>query len=180
MLFGLDVLHGFRTQLPVPLGEAATFNPRLARLAAERSAREASYIGVQWTYAPMADMSRDTAGAASSRASARILISGRCCGGAGQGFSGRRPRHRAEALRRLRRSQGGRDYDLTNIPPAELRDIYLPPFRAALQAGSVSLMAAFNALNGMPATANRWLLTEVLRNEWGFDGFVTSDWARHR
>jgi beta-glucosidase len=178
LLFGLDVLHGFRTQFPIPLGEAAAFNPRLSRLAAEWSAREASYVGVQWTFAPMADLSRDirwgrtVEGFGEDPYLGSVLTAARV-----EGFRAGGLATAAKHFAGYGAAQGGRDYDTTLIPPAELRDIYLPPFRAALDAGSISLMAAFNALNGVPATANPWLLTDLLRAEWGFDGFVTSDWA---
>lgn len=178
ILFGLDVLHGFRTTFPVPLGEAAAFNPALSRLAAEWMAREAAYIGVQWTYAPMADLSRDirwgriVEGFGEDPYLGSVLTAAR--------VEGLRAGGLAAAVKHFAgygAPMGGRDYDTTHIPEAELRDIYLPPFRAAIEAGAVSIMSAFNALNGVPSTANRWLLTDVLRKEWGFDGFVTSDWA---
>ena len=178
LIFGLDVLHGFRTVFPMPLAETATFNPALARTAAEWSAREAAYVGVQWTYAPMADIARDPRwgriieGAGEDPWLGRVFTAARVeglhAGGLATGvkhFAG----YGAAA--------GGRDYDSTDIPPAELRDVFLPPFRAAVEAGSETVMSAFNALNGLPATASPWLLTGILRHEWDFDGFVVSDWA---
>jgi beta-glucosidase len=178
LIFGLDILHGFRTIFPVPLAETATFNPGLARLAAEWSAREAAYVGVQWTYAPMADISRDprwgriVEGAGEDPYLARVFTAARVeglhAGGLATGV-----KHFAG----YGAASGGRDYDATDIPPAELRDTFLPPFRAAVEAGSETVMSAFNALNGLPATANPWLLTGVLRHEWGFTGFVVSDWG---
>src|SRR5215208_1715215 len=168
LIFGLDVPHGFRTIFPMPL----------ARMAAESSAREAAYVGVQWTYAPMADIARDPRwgriieGAGEDPYLARVFTAARVeglhAGGLATGvkhFAG----YGAAA--------GGRDYDATDIPPAEFRDVFLPPFRAAVEAGTDTVMSAFNALNGVPATANPWLLTGILRNEWGFSGFVVSDWA---
>ena len=177
-LFGLDVLHGFRTQFPLPLGEAAAFNPRLSRLAAEWAAKEAAYVGVNWTFAPMADLSRDSRwgriveGFGEDPHLGSVLTAARV-EGFRQGGLAAATKHFAG----YGAPQGGRDYDTTYIPPAEMYDTYLPPFRAAVKAGSASFMAAFNALNGMPSTANPWLLTDVLRDQWGFDGFVTSDWA---
>jgi beta-glucosidase len=177
-IFGLDVLHGFRTQFPIPLGEAAAFNPDLSRLASEWAAREASYVGVQWTFAPMADLSRDSRwgrmveGFGEDPHLGAVLTAARV-----EGF---RKGGLATAVKHFAgygAPQGGRDYDTTYIPPAEMYDTYLPPFRAAVKAGTVSFMAAFNALNGTPSTASPWLQTEVLRDQWGFDGFVTSDWA---
>ncbi|MCB8822994.1 glycoside hydrolase family 3 N-terminal domain-containing protein [Microvirga rosea] len=178
VLFGLDILHGFRTQFPIPLGEAAAFNPRLSRLASEWAAREASYIGVQWTFAPMADLSRDSRwgriveGFGEDPYLGSVLTAARV-----EGFSKGGLATATKHFAGYGAPQGGRDYDTTYIPPAEMYDTYLPPFRAAVEAGSVSFMAAFNALNGVPSTANAWLQTDVLRKRWGFDGFVTSDWA---
>lgn len=178
LIFGLDVLHGFRTTFPVPLAETATFNPRLARLAAEWAAREASYIGLQWTYAPMADVSRDprwgriVEGSGEDPHLGRVFAAARVEGlRAGGLMTG------AKHFAGYGAAAGGRDYDSTDIAPTELRDTFLPPFRAAIEAGSETVMSAFNALNGLPATANPWLLTHVLRKEWGFRGFVVSDWA---
>ncbi|WP_441998891.1 glycoside hydrolase family 3 N-terminal domain-containing protein [Microvirga sp. 2TAF3] len=177
-LFGLDILHGFRTQFPIPLGEAAAFNPHLSRLASEWAAREASYMGIQWTFAPMADLSRDSRwgriveGFGEDPYLGSVLTAARV-----EGFRKGGLATAAKHFAGYGAPQGGRDYDTTYIPPAEMYDTYLPPFRAAVEAGSVSFMAAFNALNGIPSTANPWLLTNVLRHQWGFDGFVTSDWA---
>ncbi|GEO12646.1 beta-glucosidase [Microvirga aerophila] len=177
-IFGLDVLHGFRTQYPIPLGEAAAFSPRISRLASEWAAKEAAYIGVQWTFAPMADLSRDSRwgriveGFGEDPHLGSVLTAARV-----EGFRQGGLATAAKHFAGYGAPQGGRDYDTTYIPPAEMYDTYLPPFRAAVKAGSASFMAAFNALNGVPSTANPWLLTDVLRNQWGFDGFVTSDWA---
>jgi beta-glucosidase len=178
LLFSLDVLHGFRTVYPVPLAETATFDPDLSRLASEWAAREAAYIGVQWTFAPMADVSRDprwgrmVEGSGEDPYLGRVFAAARVEGFRAGGLAAG-PKHFAGYGMVV----GGRDYDATDIPVTTLRDVVLPPFRAAIDAGSISLMSAFNALNGLPATANGWLLTDVLRGEWKFDGFVVSDWA---
>jgi len=178
LIFGLDILHGFRTSFPVPLAETATFNPGLARMAAEWSAREAAYIGLQWTYAPMADVSRDPRWGRIVEGSGEDPYLGRVFAAAR--VEGLRAGGLATGVKHFAgygAAAGGRDYDSTDIPPAELRDTFLPPFRAAIAAGSETVMSAFNALNGVPATANPWLLTGILRQEWGFRGFVVSDWA---
>jgi beta-glucosidase len=178
LLFSLDVLHGFRTVYPVPLAETATFDPALSRLASEWAAREAAYIGVQWTFAPMADISRDprwgriVEGSGEDPYVGRVFAAARVEGFRAGGLAAG-PKHFAGYGKVV----GGRDYDATEVPVTTLRDVVLPPFRAAIEASSISLMSAFNALNGLPATANRWLLTDVLRKEWKFDGFVVSDWA---
>ncbi|SCY25183.1 beta-glucosidase BglX [Microvirga guangxiensis] len=178
LLFGLDVLHGFRTQFPLPLGEAAAFNPRLSFLASEWGAKEASHVGVNWTFAPMADLSRDSRwgriveGFGEDPYLGSVLTAARVNGFRKGGLAATTKHFAGYGA-----PQGGRDYDTTYIPRAEMHDTYLPPFRAAVEAGSASFMAAFNALNGEPSTANAWLLTDVLRKQWGFDGFVTSDWV---
>jgi len=178
LLYGLDVLHGFRTQFPLPLGEAAAFNPRISSLASEWAAKEASYVGVNWTFAPMADLSRDSRwgriveGFGEDPYLGAVLTAARV-----EGFRKGGLAAAAKHFAGYGAPQGGRDYDTTYIPRAEMYDTYLPPFRAAVDAGTVSFMAAFNALNGEPSTANAWLLTDVLRKQWGFTGFVTSDWV---
>jgi beta-glucosidase len=178
LLFSLDVLHGFRTVYPVPLAETATFNPALSRLASEWAAREAAYIGVQWTFAPMADISRDPRWGRIVEGSGEDPYVGRVFAAARvEGFRAGGLATGAKHFAGYGMVIGGRDYDATEVPTTTLRDTVLPPFRAAVEAGSISLMSAFNALNGLPATANRWLLTDILRSEWKFDGFVVSDWA---
>ena len=177
-LFGLDILHGFRTIFPVPLGETATFSPSLARLAAQSAAREAAHVGVQWTYAPMADLSRDARWGRIVEGSGEDPYLGQVFAAARvEGFHAGGLATAAKHFAGYGAATGGRDYDATLIPPAELRDAYLPPFRAAIAAGSESIMSSFNTLNGVPSTANPWLLTGVLKREWGFRGFVVSDWA---
>jgi beta-glucosidase len=178
LLFSLDVLHGFRTIYPVPLAEAATFDPNLARLASEWGAREAAYIGLQWTFAPMADIARDARWGRIVEGSGEDPYLGRIFAAARvEGFRAGGLATGVKHFAGYGAVIGGRDYDATEIPITTLRDVILPPFRAAVEAGSVSVMGAFNALNGLPATANRWLLTHVLRKEWKFDGVVISDWA---
>ena len=178
LLVGLDVVHGYRTTFPVPLAEAATFDPKLASAASEQAGREAAAVGVNWTFAPMVDLARDprwgriVEGAGEDPYLGRVFAAARVAGFRAAGLA-----TSAKHFAGYGAAIGGRDYEGTEIPPAELRDAYLPPFRAAIKAGSEILMSALNALNGVPATANPWLLTQVLRKEWGFDGFVVSDWA---
>jgi beta-glucosidase len=178
VLFGLDILHGFRTMFPVPLAETATFDPALARLSATVAAREAAHIGVRWTYAPMADLSRDprwgrmVEGSGEDPYLAQMFTAARV-----QGFHDGGLATAVKHFAGYAAGLGGRDYDATEIPPATLRDLYLPPFKAAVEAGTETVMSAFNALNGVPSTANPALLDGILRGEWGFSGFVVSDWA---
>ncbi len=177
-LFGLDILHGFRTLFPLPLGEAAAFNPGLSHRAAEWSAKEGAYVGVQWTYAPVADLSRDVRwgrmveGFGEDPHLGSVLTAARV-----EGFRAGGLASAAKHFAGYGAPQGGRDYDNALIPRADMRDLYLPPFRAAVDSGAVSIMAGLNALNGVPAAGNAWLLNDVLRGEWGFDGFVTADWS---
>src|SRR5215207_4406443 len=162
LLFGLDVLHGFRTTFPVPLAETATFSPALARLASEWAAREATYIGVQWTYAPMVDVSRDPRWGRIIEGSGEDPYVGRVFAAARvEGFRAGGLATATKHFAGYGAVEGGRDYDAAEVPATTLRDVVLPPFHAAIDAGSVSLMSAFNALNGVPATANPWLLTDV-------------------
>ena len=145
------------------------------------AAREAAYVGVNWTFAPMADLSRDSRwGRIVEGFGEDPYLGSVLTAASGRGFRAGGLATATKHFAGYGAPQGGRDYDTTHIPPAEMYDTYLPPFRAALKAGSVSFMAAFNALNGMPAAANPWLLTDVLREQWGFEGFVTSDWASVR
>jgi beta-glucosidase len=177
-LFGLDVLHGFRTVFPVPLGEAASFNPDLSRRVAAAQAREAAAMGLQWTYAPMVDVTRDprwgrvVEGAGEDTYLNRLLARARV-----EGFRAGGLATAVKHFAAYGAVTAGRDYGEISVPSNELRDIYLSPYRAAVEAGSETVMSAFTAINGVPTTADPWLLTGVLRKEWGFDGFVVSDWA---
>jgi beta-glucosidase len=177
-LIGLDVLHGFRTVFPVPLGEAASFDLDLARRVATAQGREASAMGLQWTYAPMADVTRDPRWGRVVEGSGEDTLLGRLFARARvEGFRAGGLATSVKHFAAYGAVTAGRDYGEISVPPNELRDIYLPPYRAAIEAGSETVMSAFTAINGVPSTADPWLLTGVLRKEWGFDGFVVSDWA---
>jgi beta-glucosidase len=183
LLFGRDVIHGFRTVFPIPLAQAAAFNPDLARQAASIAAREATASGIKWTFAPMLDIARDPRwGRVAEGNGEDPFLGSQMAGAVVQGFQGD-DLSSPDALVACAKhyvgygaAEGGRDYENGEISEPTLRDIYLPPFRAAVQAGAGTLMSAFIDLNGIPATANRRLLTDILRGEWGFDGFVVSDW----
>jgi beta-glucosidase len=184
LLFGRDVVHGFRTALPIPLGLAATFNPDLVRRGARMAALEASASGINWTFAPMIDVSRDPRwGRIAESFGEDPYLTGVLAAAAVKGFQGEdlaKPGTIAACAKHFAgygASEAGRDYNTTNIPENELRNVYLPPFKAAVDAGVATLMASFSDLDGIPATANRFLMTEVLRDEWDFDGFVVSDWG---
>ncbi|MGC1463069.1 MAG: beta-glucosidase BglX [Terracidiphilus sp.] len=184
LLFGADVIHGFRTIYPVPLGLAASFDPELVVALSHMAAEEATTAGVRWFYSPMVDISRDprwgrTAEGAGEdaylgSAMARAYIRGY------QGDSLSKPGNVAASVKHFAAygaAEAGREYNTTDMSEIRLRQDYLPPYQAAVEAGAATIMSAFNALNGVPASANPFLLTRVLRDEWGFNGFVVSDYT---
>jgi beta-glucosidase len=187
LIFGRDVIHGFRTVFPIPLAQAAAFDPDLARQAASVAAREATSSGIKWTFAPMLDIARDPRwGRVAEGSGEDPLLGVQMAAAVIKGFQGddmSAPDRLVACAKHYvgyGAAEGGRDYENGEISEPTLRDIYLPPFRAAVEAGAGTFMSAFIDLNGIPATANRRLLTDVLRGEWGFDGFVVSDWESVR
>jgi beta-glucosidase len=184
LMMGRDVIHGFKTILPIPLGQAATFNPDLVRKGARMAALEAASSGVNWTFAPMIDISRDARwGRIAESLGEDPYLTGVLGAAMVRGFQGDDfsvPGNIAACAKHFAgygASESGRDYNTTNIPQNELRNVYLPPFKAAIDAGVATLMTSFSDLDGVPASGNRFLLKQVLRDEWRFDGFVVSDWA---
>lgn len=187
LLIGRDVIHGFRTVFPIPLGQAASWNPALVREGARVAAREAASAGVNWTFAPMLDIARDPRwGRVAESLGEDPHLSGVLGAAMVRGFQGEDESGAPAARGRLAAcakhfagygaSESGRDYATTSIPEHDLRNVHLPPFKAAIDAGAMTIMTSFSDLNGVPATGNAWLLSQVLRDEWGFDGFVVSDW----
>jgi beta-glucosidase len=181
LLFGLDVIHGYRTLFPIPLGMASSWDPAVEEQAQAFAAKEAAAAGIRWTFTPMVDIARDARwgrnqegagedpylGAAMARAQVR-------------GFQGATlgPISVVASVKHFAgygAAEGGRDYDASYVPEELMRNVYLLPFHAAVDAGVGSLMSAYMDLNDVPAGGNQWLLTDVLRKEWGFKGFVTSD-----
>lgn len=184
LLFGRDVIHGFRTVLPIPLGQAATWNPDLVRQGARMAALEAASAGVNWTFAPMIDVSRDPRwGRIAESFGEDTCLTSRLGAAMVEGFQGpdlSAPGAIAACAKHFAgygACESGRDYNTTNVPENELRNVYLPPFRAAIEAGVATVMASFSELDGVPASGNRFLMTQILRDEWQFDGFVVSDWG---
>lgn len=182
LLFGFDVIHGFRTILPVPIALAASWDPEIVERGQAVAAREARAVGIHWTFAPMVDISRDPrwgriiegAGEDPYLGAAIAAAQVRGFQGAGIGTPERviaGPKHFAGYGAAL----GGRDYDEVNLSDYELWNVYFPPFKAALDAGAGNVMTAYMPLNGVPATGNPWLLDEVLRQTWDFAGWVVSD-----
>src|SRR5438067_6269239 len=184
LLFGLDVIHGYRTVFPVPLGMAATWDPTLVERASRVAAEEATAAGVRWTFSPMLDIARDARwGRMVEGAGEDPYLGSAMAAAYVRGYQGAR----LDDLRSMAAcakhfvaygaAEAGRDYNTVDISERTLRQVYLPPFHAAVEAGAATLMSAFNPLNGIPATANRFTLTDVLRKEWGFRGLVVSDWS---
>src|ERR1051325_11278330 len=184
VLFGFDVIHGYRTIFPIPLGEAASFDPSLAERSAAVAAQEANNLGVRWTFAPMLDIARDprwgriTEGAGEDPFVGAAFARARVRGFQGQDY-GAPDKILACAKHWVAygAAEGGRDYNTTDLSEQTLREIYFPPFKAAVDAGVGTLMSSFNAINGVPASANHFTLRKVLRDEWKFDGFVVSDYT---
>ena len=187
VLFGFDVIHGYRTIFPIPLGEAASFDPSLAEQSAAVAAQEAKNSGVHWTFAPMVDIARDprwgriTEGAGEDPFLGAAFARARVRGFQGSDYSAPdKVLACAKHWVAYGAAEGGRDYNTTEISEYWLRDVYFPPFKAAVDAGVGTFMSAFNSINGVPATANEFTLTKVLRQEWKFDGFVVSDYTSVR
>lgn len=182
LLFAVDMIHGQRTIFPVPIALAATWDPALVESSESVEAREASAVGLNWTFAPMLDIALDPRwgrivegagedpylGSAMARADVRGL-QGPAIGTPGHILAG--PKHFVAYGAVI----GGRDYAEVNVSDSDLWNVYLPPFEAAIKAGAGNVMTAYMPLNGIPCTANKWLLTDVLRRDWGFKGFVVSD-----
>ncbi len=183
LLLARDVIHGFRTVLPIPLGQAATWNPELVERGTRNAALEAASTGVNWVLAPMIDISRDPRwGRIAESFGEDPYLTSRLAVAMVEGFQGDElsaPGTIAACAKHFAgygASEAGRDYNTTNIPENELRNVYLPPFKAAVDAGVATLMTSFSDLDGVPASGNRFLMQSVLRDEWDFDGFVVSDW----
>jgi beta-glucosidase len=184
LLFGLDIIHGFRTEFPVPLGLASTWDPALVEQTARVAAREASATGIRWTFSPMVDISRDARwGRMVEGAGEDPFLVSAMAAAYVRGYQGSRldaPDSIAACVKHYvgyGAAEGGRDYAAVEISEPTLRQIYLPPFHSAVKAGTASIMSAFNTLNGIPASANRFTLKQILREEWGFQGIVDSDWT---
>lgn len=183
LIFGYDVIHGYRTIFPVPLGSAASFDPQLIEQAQRVAAREATAAGVKWTFAPMVDIARDPRwGRIVEGAGEDPYLGSTIAAAQVRGFQSNNladPQSLVACVKHFvgyGAAEGGRDYNSAEIPEDTLREIYLPPFHAAVQAGVGTLMSAFEDLNDVPASANYHTLTQILRQEWHFDGFVVSDY----
>lgn len=183
LLFGLDVIHGYRTIFPVPLGMASTWDPLLVERASRVAAEEATAEGVRWTFSPMVDIARDARWGRIVEGAGEDPYLGKMMAAAYvRGYQGRNLANHdsmaacAKHLVGYGASEGGREYNAADISERALRQIYLPPFQSAVDSGVATIMSAFNPLNGVPSTANAMTLSAVLRREWGFQGLVVSDW----
>jgi beta-glucosidase len=183
LLFGRDVIHGYRTILPIPLALASSFDPALVEKGAAMAAAEASADGHHWTFAPMIDITRDPRwGRIAETCGEDPYLTSVLGVAMVRGFQGEKlgtPGRIAACAKHYvgyGAAEAGRDYNSVQISQRELRDVYLPPFHAAANAGVATFMSAFHDLNGIPASANAMTLEQVLRQEWGYDGFVVSDW----
>lgn len=184
LLFAFDVIHGFRTIFPIPLAEAAAFDPELAEQAARISATEAAAAGVNWTFAPMVDIARDPRwgrvieGAGEDPYLGSVLAAARVRGFQGKDLKA--PDTLAATAKHLGgygAAEGGRDYDTSELSERTLREVYFPPFEAAMKAGAMTVMPSFQEMAGYPSHASPFLLQQVLRDEWGFPGVVVSDYG---
>ncbi len=177
ILFGLDVIHGFRTEFPIPLGLASTWDPSIVEKASRVAARESAAGGIRWTFSPMVDIARDARWGRMAEGAGEDPFLGSAIAAAYiRGYQGSRldaPDSIAACVKHYvgyGAAEAGRDYNSTEISEHTLRQFYMPPFRAAVDAGTASLMSAFNSLNGIPSSANPFTLKQVLRKEWGFRG----------
>ena len=184
LIFGLDVIHGFRTVFPIPLAQAASWDPELIERAERIAATEAASSGINWTFAPMVDIARDPRwGRIAEGAGEDPYLGSAIAAARVRGFQSAGLEDSSALLACAKHfaayggAEGGRDYNTVDFSERTIREIYLAPFHAAVNAGVGSLMSAFNDVSGVPSSANPWLLTAVLRKEWGFDGFVVSDWT---
>ncbi|SFE55388.1 beta-glucosidase BglX [Sunxiuqinia elliptica] len=184
LIIGRDVIHGYRTIMPIPLGMAASWNAELAEQAMGVAAAEAASEGIHWTFAPMIDVSRDPRwGRIAESCGEDTYLTSVMAKAMVKGFQGedltdsRTIAACAKHFVGYGAAEGGRDYNTTLIPEVQLRNDYLPPFKAAVDAGVATFMSAFNDLNGVPASGNEFTLKQILRQEWGYEGMVVSDWA---
>src|SRR6478735_8007164 len=184
ILFAYDTIHGYRTIFPVPLGAASSFDPAVARADASVGAKESAIQGLKQVYSPMVDVSHEprwgriVEGAGEDPYLGSVFAAARVKGTQGNDYSARN-----KVVASVKHyvgygaAEGGRDYNTTDMSESRLRNMYLPPFKAAIDAGADTVMCSFNALNGVPGCANKYTETDILKKEWGFDGFIESDYT---
>ena len=185
LIFGMDVIHGYETAFPIPLAMAATWNTATIEQAARTAAVEASSDGISWTFSPMVDITRDPRWGRFSEGSGEDpFLGGAIAKAMVKGYQGDNTYSRNDQIMACVKhfalygaAEAGRDYNTTDMSRIRMYNEYLYPYKAAVEAGVGSVMASFNEIDGVPATANKWLLTDLLRKQWGFDGFVVSDYT---
>ncbi len=184
IIFGMDVIHGYRTVFPIPLGLAATWDMNLIQQSARIAAEEATADGINWAFSPMVDISRDPRwGRISEGAGEDTYLSSRVAEAIVYGFQGDNLAAHNTMMACVKHfalygaAEGGRDYNSTDMSLHRMYNEYLPPYKAAIDAGAGSIMTSFNDINGVPASANKWLMTDVLRKQWGFKGLVVTDYT---
>ncbi len=184
LIFGMDVIHGYESVFPIPLGLSCSWDMKLIEHSARIAAQEASADGINWTFSPMVDISRDPRwGRVSEGSGEDPYLGSEIAKAMVKGFQGNDLAANNTILSCVKHyalygaSEAGRDYNTVDMSRHRMYNEYLPPYKAAIDAGAGSIMASFNEIDGIPATANKWLLTDVLRNEWGFKGFVVSDYT---
>lgn len=184
LIFARDVIHGFKTIFPIPVGQAAMWNAALVEEGARIAADEASSVGIRWTFSPMVDVARDPRwGRIAEGFGEDTWLASQLGAAMVRGYQGSdlsNPATMAACVKHFAgygAAESGRDYNTTWIPEIQLRETYLPPFKAAADAGAATFMCSFNDINGIPSSGNRHLLRDILRDEWGFDGVVVSDWG---
>lgn len=184
LLFGMDVIHGYETVFPIPLGLSCTWDMKLIERSARIAAQEASADGICWTFSPMVDIARDARWGRIAEGSGEDPYLGSLIAQAMvRGYQGDDYSSNSSIMACVKHyalygaAEAGRDYNTTDMSRVRMYNEYFPPYKAAVEAGAGSMMASFNEIDGVPATANRWLLTDVLRNEWDFNGFVVSDYT---
>jgi len=184
LIFGMDVIHGYKTMFPIPLGLAATWDMGLIRESARIAAVEASADGLNWTFSPMVDISRDPRwGRISEGNGEDTYLSSRIAAEMVKGYQGDDLKAHNTLMACVKHfalygaAEAGRDYHTTDMSLHRMYNEYLPPYKAAIDAGAGTVMTSFNDINGVPATANRWLMTDILRNQWGFKGMVVTDYT---
>lgn len=184
LLFGYDVIHGHRTIFPIPLGEAASWDLALIEQSAQIAAAEASAEGLHWTFSPMCDIARDPRwGRIAEGAGEDTYLGAKIAEARVKGFQGKTPGDLTAIMACVKHfaaygaAQAGRDYHTTDMSDRVLREVYLPPYKAAIDAGAATVMTSFNEIDGIPATGNHYLMTDILRKEWNFTGFVVTDYT---
>lgn len=183
IIFGLDVIHGYRTIFPVPLALASTWDANLVERVSRIAAEEATSAGIRWTFSPMVDIARDprwgriTEGAGEDPYLGSIMARSYVRGYQGETWGAQSMAACAKHYVAYGAAEAGRDYNSVDMSERQLREVYLTPFKAAVEEGVATLMSSFNTINGMPASANQFTLNQVLRHEWNFRGFVVSDWG---